>query len=118
MAQMAVTTFLTVFKNGWGADGKVAGNLVDEMKAFRAQCVTMAFPDAFDRSQFNSLLQRLEYARDSLLAHADGAAQQMTFSGTLTSFGPQDGGLSREDVALLLDYALKLSEVVRTTSAA
>ena len=37
VAEMAVITFLTVFKSGRAVDGDVAGNLVAEMKAFRAQ---------------------------------------------------------------------------------
>ena len=115
MAEMAVITFLTVFKSGRALDGDVAGNLVFEMKAFRAQCVAVAFPDAADRSAFDSLLNRLEYARDCLLAHADGAAQEMEFAGALTSFGRQDNGVSHEDVALLLECAVKLGEVVRTS---
>jgi hypothetical protein len=115
MAEMAVITFLTVFKSGRALDGDVAGNLVHEVKAFRAQCVATAFPDAAARSAFDSLLNRLEYARDGLLAHADGAAQEMEFTGALTSFGPQDNGVSHEDVAMLLKGAVKLSEVVRTS---
>lgn len=114
MAEMAVITFLTVFKSGRALDGEVAGNLVHEIKAFREQCLAAAFPDAADRSAFDSLLNRLECARDGLLAHADGAAQEMGFTGAITSFSPQDNGVSREDVALLLESAVKLSEVVRT----
>jgi hypothetical protein len=115
MAEMAVITFLTVFKSGRALDGDVAGNLVHEMKAFRAQCVATAFPDAAARAAFDSLLNRLECARDGLLAHADGAAVGMECNGALTSFGSQDNGVSQDDVALLLECAMKLSEVVRTS---
>ena len=118
LAQMAAITFLTVFKSGWGDDGRVAGNSIYQMRAFREQCLTTAFSNAVERERFNALLNRLERARDGLLAHADGASQEMVFTGVLTSFGLPDDGISQEDVGELLGRAVRLSKVVRCTRVA
>lgn len=118
MAQMAVITFLTVFKSGRALGGDVAGNATLEIRTFRERCVAMAFPAASDREAFEDLLARLENARDGLLAHADGSAQQFEFAESVTSFGSHDAGVSRDDAALLLECAQRLSEVVQTARAA
>ena len=113
LAGMAVITFLTMFKSGWEDKGNVAGNGSPAVGKFREECVQQAFPNESDRREFDDLYKRLERARDGLLAHADGSAQEVEHSEKLTSFGPQGGGITAEDLALLLACAEKLQKVVQ-----
>jgi len=113
LAQMAVITFLTVFKPGTEDKGNVAGNRDAPIASFREACVRQAFPEASDRAAFVALCQRLEEARDCLLAHADGGAQEMEHSENLSSFGPQDGGVALEDIGPLLDCVERLLKAVQ-----
>lgn len=117
LAGMAVITFLTMFKSGWEDKGKVAGNGSPAVEKFRDECLQQAFPNESDRREFDDLYKRLERARDGLLAHADGSAQEVEHSEKLTSFGPQGGGITAEDVALLMTCAEKLQKVVQAKRA-
>ncbi len=118
LAQMAVITFLTIFKAGWEDKGNVAGNASPAVRKFRDECVQRAFPEVSDRAAFDALLKRLEHARDGLLAHADGSAQEVEHSERLTSFRPQDEGVTADDLASLVHCAQKLQEVVQVARAA
>lgn len=113
LSAMAVITFLTMFKSGYEDKGNVAGNGSPAVAKFRDECVRQAFPNGSDRCEFDDLYKRLERTRDGLLAHADGTAQEVEHSEKLTSFGPQGGGITAEDLALLLICAEKLQKVVQ-----
>lgn len=118
LAHMAAITFLTVFKSGREDKGNVAGNARPAVRNLRDECVQRAFPEASDRAAFDALLERLERARDGLLAHADGSAQEVEHSDRLTSFRPQNEGVTSEDLASLAHCAEKLLEAVKAARAA
>lgn len=110
--QMAVITFLTIFNAGFEDEGKVAGNRVAAIASFREECIQKAFPQTVDRQAFDAMLERLKKARDGLLVHADGGAQEMEHHGILSSFKPQHGGVTPGDCSSLLQCASKLLGVM------
>ena len=117
LARIAVITFFTVFKSGREDDGRVAGNGREAIKRFREVCLERAFSEPEERAVFDALYKRLEQARDGLLAHDDGSAQEMEQYGNISSFRPQDGGVAPEDAGLLLVCAERLLAAVKSMCA-
>ncbi len=76
--ELAIVFFCQIFKSGYAENGNVASNNAKFIRDHFDQVVMLAFPKDDDRNDFFTLRAQLESARDSMLAHADASAFELT----------------------------------------
>jgi hypothetical protein len=78
---IAAVRMCNLFTKGHPEPGLVAANMSDDAKRLRDEVLAKAFPGQEERAAFDALLDRLTNARHQLIAHSDGAAMDVRFSG-------------------------------------
>lgn len=90
MQMYAIVAFCRVWKSGYRSEGKAKGNLDKKIQDLRDTMVSAAFPSTASRERFNTFLEQLYQARDSVLAHADGGSANIRFEEGLSLTLPRN----------------------------
>ncbi len=75
---LATIFFCQVFKSGYADQGNVEGNDRAFVNEHLGNVLRLAFPSEDEIASFDRLRKSLEQARDSMIAHADAVAFQVT----------------------------------------